>query len=112
MATSEGARELFSDAAPFDPEATCIGCRRPLRHSAPGAVRHPAFAGGIDLPDGRFHQLAIVCDECIAQATLERCIWESRRRSGNPSAVRYHFQQVGTPEARALLLEFVTGLRR
>jgi hypothetical protein len=112
MATGDGPQELFADTAPFDPEATCIGCRRPVRHTAPGPSRHPAFAGGIDLPDGRFRQLAIVCHECIEQATLERCVWESRRRSGNPAAVRYFYQNIGTLEARALLLAFVTGMRR
>lgn len=112
MAKDHGPTELFTDGAPFDPEATCIGCRRPVHHHAPGATRHPAFAGGIDLPDGRFHQLAIVCDQCVSQDVLERCIWESRRRAGRPSAVRYIYQRVGSPEAQAALVAFVAALRR
>ena len=112
MSQQQGPLECADDGAPFDATATCLGCRRPVHHHAPTPGRHAAFAGGIELPDGRYQQLAIVCDKCITEPILERCVWEARRRSGNPSQVRYHYQRVGTPEAQATLLAFVTGLHR
>lgn len=112
MTGGQGPTELFSDFAPFDPAATCIGCHRPVHHHAPGSARHPAFAGGITLPDGRFQQLAVVCNECIIEAVLIRCVWEARQRSGKPVTVRYIYQRIGTPEAAAELLRFIEGLHR